>query len=70
MQTIRGGVYEVYYEFNLRVDRIRPHQVLAINRGEAQKVLRVSIDVSERDRRPSTSKRIMPFWLSTAASVF
>ena len=45
------GVYKLYYEFDFRVNRVRPHQVLAINRGEAQKVLRVSTDVPERDWR-------------------
>ena len=42
-------VYANYYDFEYRVDRIRPYQVLALNRGEAEKVLRVKIDVSERD---------------------
>src|SRR5258708_14795565 len=42
-------VYETYYAFELRTDRIRPHQVLAINRGETEKVLRVRLDVAERD---------------------
>ncbi|MEZ4657973.1 MAG: Tex family protein [Caldilineaceae bacterium] len=45
------GVYALYYDFELRVNRLRPHQVLAINRGEAQKVLRVAVDVPERDWR-------------------
>lgn len=43
------GTYETYYEFDYRVDRIKPHQVLAINRGEKEKVLRVKIEVDERD---------------------
>ena len=42
-------VYETYYQFDLRVDRIRPHQVLAINRGEEEKILRVKVEISERD---------------------
>ncbi len=42
-------VYETYYEFDFRVDRLRPHQVLAINRGEQEKVLRVRLNVPERD---------------------
>jgi uncharacterized protein len=42
-------VYQVYYDFSLKVDRLRPHQVLAINRGEKEKVLRVALDVAERD---------------------
>ncbi len=45
------SVYALYYDYNSRVDRLRPHQILAINRGEAQKVLRVAFDVPERDWR-------------------
>ena len=42
-------VYETYYSFEYRVDRIRPHQTLAINRGEKEKVLRVGISLEQRD---------------------
>ncbi len=42
-------VYEAYYTFESRVDRLRPHQALAINRGETEKVLKVSLQVAERD---------------------
>ena len=43
------GVYRLYYEFNQRIDRIRPHQTLAINRGEKEKILRVKLEIAERD---------------------
>lgn len=42
-------VYELYYDYTTRVDRLRPHQILAINRGEAEKVLRVRVAIDERD---------------------
>lgn len=42
-------VYEMYYNFEYRVDRIRPHQTLAINRGENEKILRVGIILEQRD---------------------
>jgi protein Tex len=42
-------VYQIYYEYDARIDRLRPHQVLAINRGEAEKVLHVKVFVPERD---------------------
>ena len=42
-------LYETYYSFEYRVDRIRPHQTLAINRGEKEKVLRVGISMEQRD---------------------
>ncbi|HSQ27170.1 MAG TPA: Tex family protein [Anaerolineales bacterium] len=42
-------VYEIYYSGEFRVDRMRSHQVLAINRGETDKVLKVRVQVAERD---------------------
>ncbi len=42
-------VYETYYAFDFRVDKLRPHQVLACNRGESEKVLRIKLLVDERD---------------------
>jgi len=47
------AVYEVYYEFSSRVDRLRPHQVLAINRGETEKVLRVKVTLEQKDWKGS-----------------
>jgi protein Tex len=43
------GVYQSYYEFECRVDRLMPHQTLAIARGEKEGILRVHVDVPERD---------------------
>ena len=43
------GVYQSYYEFECRVDRLLPHQTLAITRGEKEGILRVHVDVPERD---------------------
>ena len=42
-------VYEMYYDFSESVKHIKPHRVLAINRGENEKILSVSIDVNEED---------------------
>lgn len=42
-----GKVYEMYYDFSERVNRIKPHRVLALNRGENEKVLSVSIDINK-----------------------
>ncbi len=53
-------VYETYYSFNFRVDRVRPHQVLAINRGETEKVLRVGVQVEERDWRDAILAHFTP----------
>ena len=43
------GTYKIYYEFQNRVDRLKPYQILAINRGETEGILRVRLDVQERD---------------------
>jgi protein Tex len=37
--------YEAYYEYAEAINKIVPHRVLAINRGESESVLKVSIDV-------------------------
>ena len=47
------AVYEVYYAFNSRVDKLRPHQVLAVNRGETEKVLRVKVTLEQKDWKGS-----------------
>ncbi|MCB8936558.1 MAG: RNA-binding transcriptional accessory protein [Candidatus Promineofilum sp.] len=41
--------YRLYHDFALEAPRLRPHQVLAINRGESEKVLRVALDVPEAE---------------------
>jgi len=46
-------VYESYYSFEGRADRLLPHQVLALNRGEKEGVLKVRVIVDERDWRSS-----------------
>ena len=43
------AVYQSYYEFECRIDRLQPHQTLAITRGEKEGILRVHVDVPERD---------------------
>ncbi len=50
------GVYALYYDFTCRIDRLKPYQVLAINRGERQKVLRVRVEIPERDWRQAIHK--------------
>lgn len=45
------GVYHLYYAFDYRINSLKPHQILALNRGEAEKILRVKMDLSERDWR-------------------
>lgn len=39
--------YEMYYDYSEVIKWIKPHRVLALNRGEKEKVLSVSIDVDK-----------------------
>jgi uncharacterized protein len=61
------GVYEIYYDFEQRVNRLRPHQAMAINRGEADKVLRVHVDVPERDWQTAINTHFRPDPMSPLA---
>jgi len=40
-------LYEMYYDFNDTVKYIKHYRVLALNRGEKEKILNVSIDMNE-----------------------
>ncbi|MBQ9854121.1 MAG: RNA-binding transcriptional accessory protein [Bacilli bacterium] len=42
-------VYDMYYDYQERVKFIKPHRILALNRGENEGILSVSID-NDRDR--------------------
>lgn len=39
-------VYEMYYEYEEPVNKIVPHRILALNRGEKEEILRVSIKMN------------------------
>ena len=41
--------YEMYYDYSEAVKHIKPHRILALNRGENEKVLTVSIDVNKEE---------------------
>ena len=43
--TEEDSVYRQYYEFSEPVHKIQSHRVLAINRGEKEKFLKVSVDI-------------------------
>lgn len=41
-------VYEMYYDFSESIARIANHRVLALNRAEKEKVVRVNVEVDEK----------------------
>lgn len=40
----KKDVYDIYHDFSVPVNKIKPYQTLAINRGEREKFLKVSLD--------------------------
>lgn len=40
-------VYKTYYEFDEKINRLVSHQILAIDRGEKEKVLRVKLELND-----------------------
>ncbi len=52
-------VYEMYYSYNEPVKWIKPHRILALNRGENEKVLNVSIDVDKNEIISFLEKKII-----------
>ena len=42
-------IYKIYYDYREKVKTIKSHRVLAINRGEKEDVLNVSLDYNEED---------------------
>jgi len=52
-------IYENYYEYEEAVKHIKPHRVLALNRGESEKVLTVGISVSEEKILEYLNKKVI-----------
>ncbi len=42
-----NGTFQLYYDFSGDVRMLRPHQVLAFNRGEREDVLRITLEIPE-----------------------
>lgn len=61
-------VYEMYYEYEEPVHKIVPHRVLALNRGEKEGVLRVSIQAPVEDIMAYLRKHIITNQQSPAAA--
>ncbi len=45
--TEEDSVYRQYYEFSCVVSKLKSHQILAINRGEKEKMLKVTLKLAE-----------------------
>lgn len=67
--TDEKATYATYYAFSSAVKYLKPYQVLALNRGETENVLRVAIDIAERDWRDSIETFYRPQRSSSFADV-
>ncbi|MBC5689100.1 RNA-binding transcriptional accessory protein [Mediterraneibacter sp. NSJ-55] len=53
------SVYEMYYEFEEPVSKLAGHRILAVNRGEKEKILNVKITAPEEDILRYLEKQII-----------
>ena len=49
-----------YFEFSEQLDRVPPHRVLAINRGEKAKVLRVKVEADLEAMQQTADELLVP----------
>ena len=52
-------LYEMYYDFKEPVKRIKHYRLLAINRGEKEKILNVSIDMNNEEISSFLEKKLL-----------
>ena len=57
--TEEDSVYKQYYDFHEPLHRLQSHQILALNRGEKEKFLKVELNVEDRDALSSIKRRII-----------
>ena len=58
--------YREYYEFNSRISFLKPHQILAINRGEREGILSVKLEILEE----KALERMGRFIITNRNSIF
>ena len=59
--TDDAKTYEMYYDYSEALCKIKPHRILAVNRGENENVLFVSIEVDEKDIINYLEKEVIGF---------
>ncbi len=55
----QAGVYEMYCDFSQPVKKIVPHRVLALNRGEKEKILSVKLEAQHSEAAALINKTIL-----------
>ncbi|WP_271725699.1 Tex family protein [Bacillus paralicheniformis] len=62
-------IYEMYYEYEEPIRKIVPHRVLAVNRGEKEEILRVSVEPPADRIQAYLEKRILQHKQTSAQDV-
>jgi len=61
----QSTVYDMYYDFTEPVSKLVPHRVLALTRGEKEKILNVKIEAEEQDAVALMHRNVFkPRWQS------
>ena len=56
----RENAYKDYFKFSESIGKLPPHRVLAINRGERDRVLRVKLEADQESMRQEAEKLAIP----------
>ncbi len=59
-------IYQIYYEFSVEINRIKPYQILALNRGEKENALKITLEFDTAE----IHKRIKHIFLKYSDSIF
>ncbi len=54
------SVYQMYWDYSEQLSRVKPHRVLAVNRGEREGVLAVTLEVDEDGASERLKARYVP----------
>ncbi len=54
------SVYRLYYDFSAAVSRVQGHQILAINRGEREEILKVRVEMDRETALVTLRRRAVP----------
>lgn len=57
--TEEDSVYALYYDFTQAVSRLQGYQILAINRGEKEKLLKVSVEMNEQLAMQTVRRKVV-----------
>mgnify|MGYP002508939341 CR=1 FL=1 len=54
------SVYRLYYEFSSPVSKTQGHQILAMNRGEREEILKVDVEMDRETALVALRRRAVP----------